>query len=68
VAVAENSRSFFPIGENSLAVLLAWNVFLRKPLEVSESLPILRGLATLPLGAFDLKNSLLAAEEELAAR
>ena len=65
--VAEKRRSFFPIGDpNSLAVLFAWNVFLKKPLEVSES-PIFLGRATLPFGAFYLKNSLLAALDELAA-
>jgi hypothetical protein len=71
VAVALKSKSFLLVGEvpNSLAVLLAcyWNVFLRNPLDDKESPPILLGLATLPLGAFYLKNSLLAALDELAA-
>ncbi len=42
-----------------------WKVFLKKPLLVMESPPTRLGLATEPLGAFCLKNSLDAALELL---
>jgi hypothetical protein len=62
VAVALKSKSFPEFW------FFDWKVFLRKPLLVMESPPILLGLATEPLGALDLKNSLEAALELLTAR
>jgi len=62
VAVALKSSSLFV--EKPLLFL----AFLRKPEEVRESPPILRGLATEPFGAFYLKNSLEAALALEAAR
>jgi hypothetical protein len=59
VAVALKSRSFPEVWP------LEWKVFLKKPLLVMESPPMRRGLATEPLGAFCLKNSLEAALELL---